>query len=128
MDYDQLCEEAGRRCRTMSVSAHDRISGSPQMVRISSRMCGIKVSERSRQIYRTGASLTIERGARRRGLPALDPALRVLAKVSPDAPLLPRQPTSKSLREQKCERNQVTVRPSTTTGGPFSALSGSERS
>jgi hypothetical protein len=45
MDYDQLCEEAGRRCRTMSVSAHDRISGSPQMVRISSRMCGIKVSE-----------------------------------------------------------------------------------
>jgi peptidoglycan/xylan/chitin deacetylase (PgdA/CDA1 family) len=33
MDFDQLYEEAGRRRRMMSVSAHDRISGSPQMVR-----------------------------------------------------------------------------------------------
>jgi peptidoglycan/xylan/chitin deacetylase (PgdA/CDA1 family) len=32
MDFDQLYEEAGHRCRMMSVSAHDRISGSPQMV------------------------------------------------------------------------------------------------
>jgi peptidoglycan/xylan/chitin deacetylase (PgdA/CDA1 family) len=33
MDLDQLYEEAGHRCRMMSVSAHDRISGTPQMVR-----------------------------------------------------------------------------------------------
>jgi hypothetical protein len=33
MDFDQLYEEAGHRRRMMSVSAHDRISGSPQMVR-----------------------------------------------------------------------------------------------
>lgn len=32
MDFDQLYEEAGRRRRMMSVSAHDRISGTPQMV------------------------------------------------------------------------------------------------
>ena len=32
MDFDLLYEEAGHRCRMMSVSAHDRISGSPQMV------------------------------------------------------------------------------------------------
>ena len=32
MDFDQLYEEAGQR-RMMSVSAHDRISGTPQMVR-----------------------------------------------------------------------------------------------
>jgi len=33
MDFDQLYEESGHRRRMMSVSAHDRISGSPQMVR-----------------------------------------------------------------------------------------------
>jgi peptidoglycan/xylan/chitin deacetylase (PgdA/CDA1 family) len=33
MDFEQLYEEAGSRRRMMSVSAHDRISGSPQMVR-----------------------------------------------------------------------------------------------
>ena len=33
MDFDQLYEEAGQRRRMMSVSAHDRISGTPQMVR-----------------------------------------------------------------------------------------------
>ena len=33
LDFDQLYEEAGRRRRMMSVSAHDRISGTPQMVR-----------------------------------------------------------------------------------------------
>jgi len=33
MDFDQLYEEAGERRRMMSVSAHDRISGTPQMVR-----------------------------------------------------------------------------------------------
>jgi peptidoglycan/xylan/chitin deacetylase (PgdA/CDA1 family) len=33
MDFDRLYEEAGHRRRMMSVSAHDRISGSPQMVR-----------------------------------------------------------------------------------------------
>lgn len=33
MDFDQLYEEAEHRRRMMSVSAHDRISGSPQMVR-----------------------------------------------------------------------------------------------
>jgi peptidoglycan/xylan/chitin deacetylase (PgdA/CDA1 family) len=33
MDFDQLYEEAGQRRRMMSVSAHDRISGAPQMVR-----------------------------------------------------------------------------------------------
>ena len=32
LDFDQLYEEAGSRRRMMSVSAHDRISGSPQMV------------------------------------------------------------------------------------------------
>jgi len=32
-DFDQLYEEAGSRRRMMSISAHDRISGSPQMVR-----------------------------------------------------------------------------------------------
>ncbi|WP_256079095.1 polysaccharide deacetylase family protein [Massilia sp. YIM B04103] len=32
-DFDQLYEEAGRRRRMMSISAHDRISGTPQMVR-----------------------------------------------------------------------------------------------
>jgi peptidoglycan/xylan/chitin deacetylase (PgdA/CDA1 family) len=34
LDFDQLYEEAGSRRRMMSVSAHDRISGSPQMVRV----------------------------------------------------------------------------------------------
>jgi peptidoglycan/xylan/chitin deacetylase (PgdA/CDA1 family) len=33
MDFDQLYDEADLRRRMMSVSAHDRISGSPQMVR-----------------------------------------------------------------------------------------------
>lgn len=33
LEFDQLYEEAGHRRRMMSVSAHDRISGSPQMVR-----------------------------------------------------------------------------------------------
>ncbi len=33
LDFDQLYEEAGSRRRMMSVSAHDRISGTPQMVR-----------------------------------------------------------------------------------------------
>jgi peptidoglycan/xylan/chitin deacetylase (PgdA/CDA1 family) len=33
LDFDQLYEEAGHRRRMMSVSAHDRISGTPQMVR-----------------------------------------------------------------------------------------------
>lgn len=33
-DFDQLYDEAGRRRRMMSVSAHDRISGTPQMVRV----------------------------------------------------------------------------------------------
>jgi peptidoglycan/xylan/chitin deacetylase (PgdA/CDA1 family) len=32
MEFDQLYEEAGERRRMMSVSAHDRISGTPQMV------------------------------------------------------------------------------------------------
>ncbi len=39
MDFDQLYEEAGRRRRMMSVSAHDRISGSPQMVRPGMSSC-----------------------------------------------------------------------------------------
>jgi peptidoglycan/xylan/chitin deacetylase (PgdA/CDA1 family) len=34
LDFDQLYEEAGHRRRMMSVSAHDRISGTPQMVRV----------------------------------------------------------------------------------------------
>ena len=34
LEFDQLYEEAGTRRRMMSVSAHDRISGSPQMVRV----------------------------------------------------------------------------------------------
>jgi peptidoglycan/xylan/chitin deacetylase (PgdA/CDA1 family) len=34
LDFDQLYDEAGTRRRMMSVSAHDRISGSPQMVRV----------------------------------------------------------------------------------------------
>jgi peptidoglycan/xylan/chitin deacetylase (PgdA/CDA1 family) len=33
MDFDQLYEEAGNRRRMMSISAHDRISGTPQMAR-----------------------------------------------------------------------------------------------
>jgi peptidoglycan/xylan/chitin deacetylase (PgdA/CDA1 family) len=33
MDFDQLYEEAGHRRRMVSVSAHDRISGTPQMAR-----------------------------------------------------------------------------------------------
>jgi peptidoglycan/xylan/chitin deacetylase (PgdA/CDA1 family) len=33
LDFDQLYEEAGYRRRMMSISAHDRISGTPQMVR-----------------------------------------------------------------------------------------------
>ena len=33
MDFDLLYEEAGHRRRMMSVSAHDRVSGTPQMVR-----------------------------------------------------------------------------------------------
>lgn len=33
-EFDQLYEEAGRRRRMMSLSAHDRISGTPQMVRV----------------------------------------------------------------------------------------------
>lgn len=33
-DFDQLYEEGARRRRMMSISAHDRISGSPQMVRV----------------------------------------------------------------------------------------------
>jgi peptidoglycan/xylan/chitin deacetylase (PgdA/CDA1 family) len=34
LDLDQLYDEAGTRRRMVSVSAHDRISGSPQMVRV----------------------------------------------------------------------------------------------
>lgn len=34
LDFDQLYEEAGTRRRMMAISAHDRISGSPQMVRV----------------------------------------------------------------------------------------------
>jgi len=34
LDFDQLYEESGRRRRMMAVSAHDRISGTPQMVRV----------------------------------------------------------------------------------------------
>jgi peptidoglycan/xylan/chitin deacetylase (PgdA/CDA1 family) len=34
LDFDQLYEEAATRRRMMSISAHDRISGSPQMVRV----------------------------------------------------------------------------------------------
>jgi len=34
LDFDQLYEEAGTRRRMMSISAHDRISGTPQMVRV----------------------------------------------------------------------------------------------
>jgi hypothetical protein len=33
MDFDQLYDEADSRRRMMSVSAHDRISGTPQMVK-----------------------------------------------------------------------------------------------
>jgi peptidoglycan/xylan/chitin deacetylase (PgdA/CDA1 family) len=33
-EFDQLYEEAGQRRRMMSISAHDRISGTPQMVRV----------------------------------------------------------------------------------------------
>jgi peptidoglycan/xylan/chitin deacetylase (PgdA/CDA1 family) len=33
LDFDQLYDEAGSRRRMMSVSAHDRISGTPQMVK-----------------------------------------------------------------------------------------------
>jgi peptidoglycan/xylan/chitin deacetylase (PgdA/CDA1 family) len=33
MEFDELYEEAGHRRRMISVSAHDRISGTPQMVR-----------------------------------------------------------------------------------------------
>jgi peptidoglycan/xylan/chitin deacetylase (PgdA/CDA1 family) len=33
LEFDQLYEEAGRRRRMMSISAHDRISGTPQMAR-----------------------------------------------------------------------------------------------
>ncbi|KVD51087.1 polysaccharide deacetylase [Burkholderia sp. ABCPW 11] len=33
LDFDQLYAEAGQRRRLMSISAHDRISGTPQMVR-----------------------------------------------------------------------------------------------
>ncbi|MDN7675532.1 polysaccharide deacetylase family protein [Burkholderia oklahomensis] len=33
LDFDQLYDEAGMRRRMMSISAHDRISGTPQMVR-----------------------------------------------------------------------------------------------
>ena len=34
LDFDQLYDEAGSRRRMMSISAHDRISGTPQMVRV----------------------------------------------------------------------------------------------
>nr|WP_308495383.1 polysaccharide deacetylase family protein [Duganella aceris] len=34
LDFDQLYEEGATRRRMMSVSAHDRISGSPQMVKV----------------------------------------------------------------------------------------------
>ncbi len=34
LDFDQLYDESGTRRRMVSVSAHDRISGSPQMVRV----------------------------------------------------------------------------------------------
>jgi len=34
LEFDQLYDEAATRRRMMSVSAHDRISGSPQMVRV----------------------------------------------------------------------------------------------
>jgi len=34
LDFDQLYEEGATRRRMMSVSAHDRISGTPQMVRV----------------------------------------------------------------------------------------------
>ena len=34
LDFDQLYDEAGSRRRMMSISAHDRISGTPQMVKV----------------------------------------------------------------------------------------------
>jgi peptidoglycan/xylan/chitin deacetylase (PgdA/CDA1 family) len=34
LEFDQLYEEAGTRRRMMSISAHDRISGTPQMVKV----------------------------------------------------------------------------------------------
>jgi hypothetical protein len=34
LDFDRRYDEAGTRRRMMSISAHDRISGSPQMVRV----------------------------------------------------------------------------------------------
>src|SRR5580700_1431286 len=34
LDFEQLYDEAGSRRRMMSVSAHDRISGTPQMVKV----------------------------------------------------------------------------------------------
>ena len=34
LDFDQLYEEGATRRRMMSISAHDRISGSPAMVRV----------------------------------------------------------------------------------------------
>ncbi|NWD06885.1 polysaccharide deacetylase family protein [Pseudomonas gingeri] len=34
LEFDQLYEEAGSRRRMMSISAHDRISGTPQMIRV----------------------------------------------------------------------------------------------
>ena len=34
LDFDQLFEEGATRCRMMPISAHDRISGTPAMVRV----------------------------------------------------------------------------------------------
>ena len=34
LEFDQLYEEGAQRRRMMSISAHDRISGTPQMVRV----------------------------------------------------------------------------------------------
>lgn len=59
LDFDQLYDEAGTRRRMMSISAHDRISGSPQMVRVWDEFLS---QPRAKQVYRSCAR-TISRSS-----------------------------------------------------------------
>lgn len=38
MEFDQLYEESATRCRQLSVSFHDHVSGTPQMVKAARKL------------------------------------------------------------------------------------------
>ena len=65
LDFDQLYDEAGGRRRMMSVSAHDRISGTPQMVKVWDAFLALREEAAGRRVPTQG---------RDRSLRAAEPA------------------------------------------------------